>query len=167
MESAPARLHIVVRPAPWLTWWAILAYTLLALAGAFLALRSLINARLEKQRAELEREARERDPSFLEKLSSLMEANLANPDLDIDFLAREMGYSRTSFYLRIKNATGSAPNEFVREYRLKRAAEAVKKGSATLSEIAEQTGFGSYSYFSKAFKKHFGLSPKAWQSRNQ
>ena len=167
VESAPARLHIVVRPAPWLTWWAILAYTLLALAGAFLALRSLINARLEKQRAELEREARERDPSFLEKLSSLMEANLANPDLDIDFLAREMGYSRTSFYLRIKNATGSAPNEFVREYRLKRAAEAVKKGSATLSEIAEQTGFGSYSYFSKAFKKHFGLSPKAWQSRNQ
>lgn len=107
------------------------------------------------------------DQSFLDKLTALMEENLANPDLNIDFLAHEMGYSRTAFYLRIKGITRNAPNDFVRDYRFKRAAEAIRAGKASLSEIAEQTGFSSYSYFSKAFKKHFGISPKAWQSQQR
>lgn len=106
------------------------------------------------------------DKSFLDRLSALMESHLAEADLNIDYLAREMGYSRTAFYLRIKRLTGNAPNDFVRDYRFKAAAEAIKAGEKSLSDIAEQCGFGSYSYFSKAFKKHFGVSPKEYRTKD-
>jgi AraC-like DNA-binding protein len=46
---------------------------------------------------------------------------------------------------------------------LKSAAEKIINDPVSLSEVAEQTGFRSYSYFSKAFKKHFGVSPKEYQ----
>ncbi len=106
------------------------------------------------------------DKSFMERLSALMEANLADADLNIDYLAREMGYSRTAFYLKIKRLTGNSPNDFVRNFRFKEAAEAIRRGEKSLSDIAEHTGFGSYSYFSKAFKKHFGVSPKEYRTQD-
>ncbi|MBQ3659757.1 MAG: helix-turn-helix transcriptional regulator, partial [Bacteroidales bacterium] len=93
-------------------------------------------------------------------------ANLADADLNIDYLAREMGYSRTAFYLKIKRLTGNSPNDFVRNFRFKEAAEAISRGEKSLSDIAEHTGFGSYSYFSKAFKKHFGVSPKEYRTKD-
>lgn len=105
------------------------------------------------------------DKSFLEKLTSLMQDNLANPDLNVDTLARQMGYSRTAFYLKIKRLTSSSPNDLIINYRFKAAAEAIRNTEASLSDIAEKTGFGSYSYFSKAFKKHFGISPKEYRQR--
>lgn len=101
--------------------------------------------------------------AFLDKLTSILEANLANPELNIDMLAREMGHSRTAFYLKIRRLTSIAPNDLVRNYRFKIAAEAIRNTTDALSNIAERTGFGSYSYFSKAFKKHFGISPKEYR----
>lgn len=108
----------------------------------------------------------ETDKSFLEKLTAIMEANLDNPDLNVDLLARQMGYSRTAFYLKVKRLTGSAPNDMVLGYRFKAAAEAIRSTRTSLSDIAEKTGFGSYSYFSKAFKKHFGVSPKEYRTKD-
>ena len=105
------------------------------------------------------------DKPFLDKLTAIMAANLSNPDLNIDMLAREMGFSRTAFYLKVKRLTSTAPNDLVRNYRFKAAAEAIKASQESLSDIAERTGFGSYSYFSKAFKKHFGISPKEYRQQ--
>jgi AraC-like DNA-binding protein len=76
-----------------------------------------------------------------------------------------MGYSRTAFYLKVKRLTGTAPNDMVLGYRFKAAAEAIRNTRTSLSDIAEKTGFGSYSYFSKAFKKHFGVSPKDYRQQ--
>ena len=49
----------------------------------------------------------------MERLSALMEANLADADLNIDYLAREMGYSRTAFagLWRPDGAWEGAPGE--------------------------------------------------------
>ena len=63
-------------------------------------------------------------------------------------------------------AQAQKANDFVRDYRFKAAAEAIKAGEKSLSDIAEQCGFGSYSYFSKAFKKHFGVSPKEYRTKD-
>lgn len=106
------------------------------------------------------------DKPFLDKLTAIMAANLSNPELNIDSLAREMGYSRTAFYLKVKRLTSTAPNDLVRNYRFKAAAEAIRSSQESLSDIAEHTGFGSYSYFSKAFKKHFGVSPKEYRTKD-
>ena len=94
-----------------------------------------------------------------------MEAELSNPELDIDDIAARLGYSRSVFYRRIKALTNIAPNDFLRTYRLKRAAEMLAS-SSLLGEVSDLAGFSSYSYFSKAFKKHFGLSPKDYRAKS-
>ena len=99
------------------------------------------------------------DQIFMDKLTLLLETKLSDPDLNIDYLTRELGFSRTVFYRKIKGLTGISPNEFLKNYRLKRAAEKISNDSASLIEVSEQTGFSSYSYFSKSFKKHFGVTP--------
>ncbi|HMM18978.1 MAG TPA: helix-turn-helix transcriptional regulator, partial [Petrimonas sp.] len=60
--------------------------------------------------------------------------------------------------------TDISPNDFLKNYRLKSAAEKILSGTVSLVEVAEQTGFRSYSYFSKSFKKHFGATPKEYQN---
>lgn len=106
------------------------------------------------------------DYIFLNKLNTLLESELSNPNLDIDDIATRLGYSRSVFYRRIKALTNIAPNDFLRTYRLKRAAEMLTSSSASLSEVSDRTGFSSYSYFSKVFKKQFGLSPKDYRAKD-
>lgn len=102
----------------------------------------------------------EHDRKFMNRFSELLEKELSNPDLNIDSVTKELGFSRTALYRKIKGLTGLSPNDFIRNYRFKCAAEMIIKGEISLSEIAESTGFNSYSYFSKAFKQHFGIPPK-------
>jgi len=104
--------------------------------------------------------ASQHQKAFLDKVTSLIEKEISNPDLNIDQIITELGYSRSVFYRKIKGLTGFAPNDFLREYRFKRAAEMILRGENSLVTISEHTGFSSYSYFSKAFKLHFGVSPK-------
>lgn len=100
------------------------------------------------------------DQEFMDKLTQIIEQELANSDFNIDRLAREMGFSRTGFYRKIKGLSDMSPNDFLRSYRLRRAAEMIKENSLSLNEIASYTGFNYYPYFSKSFKKQLGVSPK-------
>ncbi|MPN27450.1 Regulatory protein SoxS [bioreactor metagenome] len=102
----------------------------------------------------------------MDKLTNLLETTLSDPDLNIDYLARELGFSRTVFYRKIKGLTDLSPNDFLKNYRLKCAAEKIINDSTSLIEISEQTGFRSYSYFSKSFKKHFGVTPSDYSDRS-
>ena len=95
----------------------------------------------------------------------LVTKELSNADLNVDQIAVTLGYSRTILYRKIKGLTNLSPNDFIRNYRFKRAAELITEGSLQLVEVAEQTGFASYSYFSKAFKQHFGVTPKEYQAK--
>lgn len=127
------------------------------------ALRNYFSTPREKEGELMPVTLNTRDKLFMEKLTSLLEDKMADPDLDIDYIARELGCSRSVFYRKIKGLTDISPNDFVRNYRLKSAAEKIINDPLSLSEVAEQTGFSSYSYFSKAFKKHFGVTPKEYQ----
>ncbi len=100
------------------------------------------------------------DQMFMDKLTQILEQELANPNLNIDRLARDMGFSRTGFYRKIKGLSDMSPNDFLRSYRLRRAAEMIRENSLSLNEIACYTGFNYYPYFSKSFKNQFGVSPK-------
>ena len=102
------------------------------------------------------------DQKFMDKLTQILERELANPDLNIESIARDLGFSRTGFYRKIKGLTDMSPVDFTRSYRLRRAAEMIRENSLSLSEVAGKTGFNFYPYFSKSFKKHFGISPKEY-----
>lgn len=100
------------------------------------------------------------DQRFMDKLYAYIDSNLSNCELNINMLGKELGFSRTSFYRKIKGLTGQTPNDFLRIYRLNKAAELILADEFSLNEIGDRVGFGTYSHFSTCFKKHFGVSPK-------
>ena len=103
------------------------------------------------------------DRMFMDKLTAFLEQRMSDSELDIDTLVRELGFSRTVFYRKIKGLTGLSPNDFIKNYRFKCAGELILDGSMSLIDVAEHIGYNSYSYFSRSFKKHFGLSPKEYE----
>ena len=107
------------------------------------------------------------DQAFMDKLMQLLEKDLAKPEMNIEAIAKEMAFSRSSFYRKIKGLTNISPADLIRNYRLKRAAEMILEGSWSLYEVSERTGFGNYSHFSVLFKKHFGTSPQSYKAESK
>lgn len=105
------------------------------------------------------------DKRFLEKLNNYIDENISNSELNVNFLGKELGFSRTNFYRKVKSLTGMTPNDFLKVFRLNRAAELIKLREYPLNEISEMTGFGTQSHFSSCFKKYFGVSPKDYLSK--
>lgn len=84
--------------------------------------------------------------------------------IDFPALARELGTSYTSFRRTFRQQTGLAPAQFQFEVRFNRARDLLATTGLSISEIAEQTGFASVFYFSRAFKKRTSLTPKAYRA---
>jgi AraC-like DNA-binding protein len=91
-----------------------------------------------------------------------MEKSFADPLFQVDDLCREVAMSRTAFYNKLKAVTGKAPNDFIRIFRLERAAELLSSGELTVTEAADQVGFSDPKYFSSCFRRHFGVSPSKY-----
>jgi ligand-binding sensor domain-containing protein/signal transduction histidine kinase/CheY-like chemotaxis protein/AraC-like DNA-binding protein len=100
-----------------------------------------------------------KDKEFMDKLLGIIDSQLINPDLDIDFLCIEIGMSRTKLYQKIKTITGQSIGEFIRTIRLRKAVEIMTKEDVMLTEVMYRVGIQTQSYFTKAFKKEFGKTP--------
>lgn len=100
-----------------------------------------------------------KDKQFLEDLITLIEANLINPDLNIDFLCTQMGMSRTKLYNKIKGLSNQSINDFVRSVRLKNAVKLMVNQDMSLAEVMYSVGIQTQSYFTKAFKVEYGKTP--------
>ena len=105
----------------------------------------------------------EQDKHFMEELYKLMEEELSNSELDVTRITKMLYISRTKLYYKIKGLTGETPSNFFRTYKLNRAAELLKSGKFTVSEIADKCGFSTQSHFSVVFKKQFGVTPTEYK----
>lgn len=101
----------------------------------------------------------ETDKGFVEKLRKQIETNLSNPDISVEDLGAELGFSRVQLYRKTKALTGYSPNELLRIARLKRAASLLASTEKTIAEITYEVGFSSPSYFTRCYKEYFGESP--------
>ena len=90
---------------------------------------------------------------------AIIEDNMSDENFSIDELSREAGYSNAHFYRKVKALTGEKPVQFLRTFRLQRAADLVLKTSDNVTQIAYSVGFGNLSYFTKCFKEQFGVTP--------
>jgi YesN/AraC family two-component response regulator len=99
------------------------------------------------------------DIKLLNKVKEVVEIHLSNPDLDVSLFAREVGMSKSILYEKLKSLTGKTINDFISSIRLKKAAELILLGELNLSEISMEVGYLDPNYFSKSFKKHFGVVP--------
>ena len=101
----------------------------------------------------------DRDENLIKKVMAWLEDNVSNADVTVDQLAVHVGMGRTSMYNKIKGLTGKSPVELIQEFRMKKAASYLKSGQLSVSETSYKVGFSDPGYFSRTFKKHFGMSP--------
>ena len=122
-----------------------------------------LNSPLSSPHSPLEDALSEQDKHFMEELYKLMEEELSNSELDVSRITKLLLISRTKLYYKIKGLTGETPSNFFRTYKLNRAAELLKGGKYTVSEIADKCGFSTQSHFSVVFKKQFGVTPTEYK----
>jgi AraC-like DNA-binding protein len=110
----------------------------------------------------------DKDEQMIRKVMAWLEDNVADPDITIDQLSVHIGMGRTSMYNKIKGLTGKAPVELIQEFRMEKATFYLKSGQYSVSETSYKVGFSDPGYFSRCFKKHFGVSPADYikQSKN-
>lgn len=96
---------------------------------------------------------------FLVDLEKLIKDNLANPDLNVQFLADQLSMSRSSLFNKVKTLLAVTPNELIQAIRLSTAARLLQERKYRISEVSEMTGFSSSSYFAKCFQKQYGMKP--------
>ena len=106
------------------------------------------------------------DSEFLKKMNQIIEENFSNSDLNVNFLAEKLNISRSGLFAKIKTLAEITPNEMIQMVRLKRAAQLMKEGKYTISEISYMVGFSNPSYFSKCFQKQFGIKPTDYMKSN-
>ena len=96
---------------------------------------------------------------FLSKISDIIEENISNSDLSVDFIVRKMFISRSGFFAKIKTLVDVTPNELIQIIRLKKAAALMLENRYLVSEVCYMVGFRNPSYFSKCFQKQFRMTP--------
>lgn len=96
---------------------------------------------------------------FLVDLEKLIKDNLVNPELNVQFLADQLGMSRSSLFNKVKTLLAVTPNELIQAIRLSTAARLLQERKYRISEVSEMTGFSSSSYFAKCFQKQYGMKP--------
>ena len=103
------------------------------------------------------------DEKFIEKLQTVLDKQLSNSDFTADDFSKEIGMSRMQLHRKLKSLLGVSTTEFLRNERLKAAANLLlKKGNINISEIAYSVGFNDVSYFSKCFKEAYNVSPSEY-----
>ena len=67
---------------------------------------------------------------------------------------------------KLKALMGVTANAFVRSIRMKRAAELLKTGRYSVSEVTYDVGFNDLKYFRECFKKEFGMQPTEYSMKS-
>ncbi len=80
----------------------------------------------------------------------------------LDQLARTVGMSRTKFHDSFLKVYGVTPFDYLQSHRLRIARFYMLEGKMNVTEAAFAVGYSSSNYFSRAFKKFFGVSPKQY-----
>ena len=93
--------------------------------------------------------------------------NMSNSNLNVEMIAAEVGISRVHLHRKLKELTNQSTRDFIRNVRLKQAADLLAEKKHSVSEVAALTGFTNLTYFSTVFKDTYGVSPSNYTNREQ
>jgi AraC-like DNA-binding protein len=80
-------------------------------------------------------------------------------EISMDDVAAAAGFSKGHFQRRFRDAVGETPNAYLNRIRLERAAAYLRESPIPVSDIATAVGFPDQRYFSRVWRKAYGLSP--------
>jgi len=99
------------------------------------------------------------DENLLKLLFSGLEENWQDAEFDIACYCKATAMSSSQLYRKTIALTGLSPNILLRDFRLEKAKELMEKQSFNIAQVTFDSGFTSASYFTKCFKKKYGLLP--------
>ncbi|MFA9391132.1 MAG: two-component regulator propeller domain-containing protein [Prolixibacteraceae bacterium] len=105
------------------------------------------------------------DEQFIKKAIQIVEENLVEEKFSIEFLCKELGYSRTALYSKIKALTDQSISEFIKLIRLKKSIELFQSGQNSINEVAFLVGFKTHSHFSRCFSEEFKMPPTEYLAK--
>ena len=104
------------------------------------------------------------DQELIKKVLWHIEKNMSNASYSVEQLSKDMFMDRTGLYRKLLAVVGQTPTDFIRSVRLKRAVQLLGNG-LPVTEVAEQVGFGTTSYFTKCFREEFGTKPSLYKNK--
>ena len=105
------------------------------------------------------------DEKLLKKVVVCIENNISDSELTIEKICKETGVSHSTLYRKVKSLTGNNANELIKTVRVKRAEQLLCTKKYSVAEVMFETGFSNHSYFSKCFRKVYGMSPKEYMMK--
>lgn len=99
---------------------------------------------------------------FLKEVNAAIDKHKDKPDLSVRELGEELHMRHDQLYRKLKTLTGLSANQYIRTYRLNCAAAMLRSKKYMVTEVLYSVGFNNPSYFTKCFKKEFGVLPSEY-----
>ncbi len=106
------------------------------------------------------------DDRLMERIMKVVNQNMSNKDLSVEMLASEVGLSRSQLHRKLKELTNQSTRDFLRNVRMKQAAQLLSEKNHVISEVARMVGYDNLSTFSVCFKDLYGVSPSAYRRQH-
>lgn len=184
-------LTIIVEPTFWETPWALLLILFVALIVVAAVVFTILYIRRIKRHQQQtleaylklvaeysEEEQSPQEPSavarqpesldgdpFMQRVLTFVEQHLGDSNADIGQMAEACAVSRSVLQRRMKQLMGVSPGDFLREARIKHAAQLLQQSGAHVSDVAYRCGFSDPKYFSRCFKQSLGVSPSEFKAK--
>ena len=104
--------------------------------------------------------------SLSSRIEKYITENLTN-DLSVKRLCMQFGVSGRELYGIFRREFGSTPAEYVKRARLEYGARLLKSTRFYVNRIAEKCGIGDYNYFTKQFRKVYGICPREYRKSSR
>jgi DNA-binding response OmpR family regulator len=102
------------------------------------------------------------ESAFQQRIDGILAEHLADADFSVRDWASLLHMDRTTLFRKIKSEVSQSPEEYLREFRLARAASLLAEGAGNVAEVADAVGFASVSYFSRRFRERYQCSPASY-----
>jgi two-component system sensor histidine kinase ChiS len=100
---------------------------------------------------------------FLQTISNIIHSEINNPQMNSTFLADKMAMSISQLSRKLNGITGYSTISYVLQLKLNKARKMLADTDISVTEVSDACGFYDSSYFARAFKKEFGVSPSHYQ----
>ena len=108
-----------------------------------------------------------KDEIFIDNLNLEIEKHIAEDNFRVEMLCDILNISRSNLQRKLKGVCGLSPGDYLRNYRLKKAAILLLQEDMRINEVAFAVGFNSASYFTKVFLKVYDMTPKEFINKQR
>lgn len=105
------------------------------------------------------------DEVLFDRIMREINAHIEDSEFNVEKLSVEVGVSRAHLHRKMKDLIGMTPSDYIRNIRLKRACELLRRPDIEVTQVAYKIGFTSQPHFSSHFKRYTGFSPSEYRTK--